>query len=108
MKGRLYAALLEDLKIMRWHANLARGSLITADVYLRRLGNFCETSKITPDKLVSLDEDALHDLLLDTVTRMERNYTGSYTKSVIKALKSWLSHNGIARAQRPLFSTLIH
>ena len=95
MKGRLYAALLEDQKITRWHANLARGSLITADVYLRRLGNFCESYKITPDKLVSLDEDALHDLLLDTVTRMERNYTGSYTKSVIKALKSWLSHNGI-------------
>ena len=95
MKGRLYAALLEDPKIKRWHANLSRGSLITADVYLRRLGNFCESSGITPDKLVTMDEEALRDLLLDTVTSMEKNYTGSYTKSVVKAVKSWLSHNGI-------------
>jgi len=42
-----------------------------------------------------MDEASLRDMLLDTVTSMERNYTGSYTKSVIKAVKSWLSHNGI-------------
>jgi hypothetical protein len=57
MKRRSYAPLLDDPKIKRWHANLARGSLITADVYLRRLGNFCETSGITPDKLATMDED---------------------------------------------------
>jgi hypothetical protein len=90
-----YAPLLDDPKIKRWHANVARGSLITADVYLRRLGNFCESSGISPDKLVAMDEEALRDLLLDTVTEMEKKYTGSYTKSVIKAVKSWLSHNGI-------------
>ena len=95
MKRRSYAPMLDDPKINRWHANLARGSLITADVYLRRLGNFCESSGITPDKLVAMDEESLRDLLLDTVTGMEKKYTGSYTKSVIKAVKSWLSHNGI-------------
>ena len=95
MKGRLYAALLEDQKITRWHANLARGSQVTADVYLRRLGNFCESTQITPQKLIEMDEEALYNLLLDTVTGMEKKYTGSYTKSVIKAIKSWLAHNGV-------------
>jgi len=95
MKGRLYAALLEDPKIMRWHANLARGSQVTADVYLRRLGNFCESKEITPQKLVTMEEEALYNLLLDTVTGMEKKNTGSYTQSVIKAIKSWLAHNGV-------------
>jgi hypothetical protein len=95
MKGRLYAALLEDPKIMRWHANLARGSQVTADVYLRRLGNFCKSKKITPQQLATMEEEALYNLLLDTVTNMEKKNTGSYTQSVIKAIKSWLAHNGV-------------
>jgi len=95
MKGRLYAALLEDPKISRWHSNLARGSQVTADVYLRRLGNFCESTQITPQKLLTMDEEELYNLLLDTVTNMEKKNTGSYTQSVIKAIKSWLAHNGV-------------
>ena len=95
MKGRLYAPLLEDPKIKRWHQNLARGSQVTADVYLRRLGNFCESTKTTPQQLAAMNEEDLHNLLLDTVTGMETNYTGSYTQSIIKAIKSWLKHNGI-------------
>jgi len=95
MKGRLYATLLEDPKIKRWHLNLARGSQVTADVYLRRLGNFCESTKITPQRLIAMDGEAIYNLLLDTVTNMEKKNTGSYTQSVIKAIKSWLTHNGI-------------
>ena len=95
MKKRFYAGLLDDPKIRRWHANLARGSQVTADVYLRRLGNFSESTQITPNKLVEMTEEELYNLLLDTVTGMEKKYSGSYTKSVIKALKSWLAHNGV-------------
>ena len=75
MKERLYAALLEDPKIKRWHTNLARGSQVTADVYLRRLGNFCESTKITPQRLAAMEEEELYNLLLDTVTSMEKNHT---------------------------------
>ena len=67
-----YAPLLDDPKIKRWHANVARGSLITADVYLRRLGSFYESSGIIPNKLVGMDEEALRDFLLDTVTERAR------------------------------------
>ena len=95
MKTPRYAYLLKDLKVKRWNANLARGSQVTADVYLRRLGNFCETNQTTPQKLAAMNEEALYDLLLDTVTGMEKTNAGSYTQSIIKALKSWLAHNGI-------------
>ena len=37
-KRAKYAFLLEDVALRRWYENVARGSRVTADVYLRRLG----------------------------------------------------------------------
>jgi hypothetical protein len=37
MSRAKYLHLLEDPEVKRWHQNVARGSRITADVYLRRL-----------------------------------------------------------------------
>jgi len=74
---------------------MSRGSQVTADVYLRRLGNYCNQHHTTPNKLLSYSEEELYNLLLDTITEMEKKYAGSYIQSIIKALKSWLSHNGI-------------
>jgi hypothetical protein len=42
-----------------------------------------------------MDEEDIYNLLLDTVTNMEKTYAGSYAQSVVKAIKSWLKHNGI-------------
>jgi hypothetical protein len=88
--------MLENKDIKRWYDNVARGSLITADVYLRRLGNFCQNQNLTQQKLLSMPEEELYNLFLDTVTRMQsEGYAGSYIHSTIKALKSWLIHNRI-------------
>jgi integrase len=95
MAKSVYRALLEDPDIDRWHKNLVRGSQVTADVYLRRLGNFSDTTGITPKQLTAMNEEQLHNLFLDTITEMEKKYAGSYIKSVTKAIKSWLQHNGI-------------
>ena len=68
--------LLSDPDVKRWHGNLARGSKITADVYLRRLGKFCETHHTTPIALKDLavkDIKTATDLLEDHVTMMETN-----------------------------------
>jgi hypothetical protein len=93
---RRYGRLLDDVEVRRWYENLARGSRVTADVYLRRLGAFCEGHGLTPRELASMDERELRDLLMDSVSAMEREgYAGSYIESVIKAVKSWLSHNYI-------------
>jgi len=94
-RRRKYSTLLEDEDTRRWYENMARGSHVTADVYLRRLGNFCQQNDTTPSNLLSRSEEELHNLLLDTVSAMEENYAGSYIQSVVKAIKSWLTHNGV-------------
>jgi hypothetical protein len=91
-----YASLLEDKTIRRWYDNVARGSVVTADVYLRRLGHFCHDLKLTPEKLLEMSESQLYDLFLDTVSKLEREgLSGSYIHSILKAVKSWLGHNRI-------------
>ncbi len=88
--------LLNDPDIKRWYDNVARGSRITADVYLRRLGNFCIQNKLTPNSLVSKKEKDLYNTLMDLVTSMERGgNAGSYITSTLKAVKSWLAYNDI-------------
>ena len=92
---RSHRTLLEDEDISRWHANVARGSQVTADVYLRRLGNFCGRFNVTPKSLVSMGEDERYNLMLDVISSLEEDYTGSYILSIVKAIKSWLGHNKI-------------
>jgi len=89
-----YTPLLADPEIRRWHANVARGSRITADVYLRRLGAFCSSHGLSFRDLLQMEERHLKNLLLDFITEMEeKGYAGSYIKSTVKAVKSWLRHN---------------
>jgi len=86
--------LLSDPEVRRWYDNIARGSIITADVYLRRLGLFCEKNNTTPKVLAEMDEASLTGLTLDNVTRLEaQDHAGSYIESIVKAVKSWLQHN---------------
>jgi hypothetical protein len=95
-RKRKYARLFEDADVTRWYDNTARGSRVTADVYLRRLGSFCDHHKITPEKLVRMNSKERFDLLLDFVSMMEqKGHAGSYIQSTLKALKSWLAHNRI-------------
>jgi hypothetical protein len=87
--------LLQDADVRRWFDNVGRGSPVTADVYLRRLAAFCESSRTTPKNLVSKGEGELYDLMLDCASQMEKaGNAGSYVESTLKAVKSWLNHNG--------------
>ena len=91
-----YAFLLEDVDVRRWYRNVARGSQVTADVYLRRLGAFCSHFGLTPKRLVSLGRDEIYNLLLDYVSDLEESgRAGSYIESALKAVKSWLAHNDL-------------
>ena len=90
------ARLLSDPDVKRWHGNLARGSKITAGVYLRRLGKFCETHHTTPIALKDLavkDIKTATDLLEDHVTMMETNGNApEYIGGFVKSVKSWLGY----------------
>ena len=91
-----YASLLRDVDVHRWYENVARGSQVTADVYLHRLGAFCNHFSLTPKRLASLGRDEIYNLLLDYVSDLEEaGWTGSYIESALKAVKSWLAHNDL-------------
>ena len=82
--------------IIRWKDDLARGSRATSDVYYRRLRGFCNQNNITPSNLIKMDVKEIKNLLLDNVSRLEKEgKQGSYTKGIIKSVKSWLSFNDI-------------
>lgn len=86
---------LKDPDIERWYRNVARGAQVTADVYIRRLGAFCEETRVKPGEITEMPEPKLRDLLLDYVTAEEKKgHAGSYIRSTLKAVKSWLAHNG--------------
>ncbi|MEM2825606.1 MAG: site-specific integrase, partial [Candidatus Bathyarchaeia archaeon] len=90
MAGRAkYGYLLNDVDVRRWYDNVARGSRVTADVYLRRLGSFCERFNVSPKQLIAMGEGDLYNMLLDYVSFLEGNgCAGSYIESALKAVKS--------------------
>ena len=91
-----YGYLLKDKDISRWKHSIDAGSRITGDVYLRRLGSFCTEMGKNPQELLKLKDKALADLIDDYVIRREeKGNAGSYIKSTVKAVKSWLLFNGI-------------
>jgi hypothetical protein len=80
--------------VKRRYDNVSRGSQVTADVYLRRLGHLCNESRKTLQELVVMKEEQLYDFFLDIVSRMEKEgRSGSYIQSQLKAIRSWLLHN---------------
>jgi hypothetical protein len=96
--------LLLNPDIKRWYDNLARGSTLTAEVRLRRLGKFCEEHNITPMEFVELgmrDTRALSDLLQDHISAMEeKGKAPGYIRSTLTAVKSWLHHFDIEVKRR--------
>ena len=80
--------------IRRWYDNVARGSQITADVYLRRLVNFCLEKSLTPTSMASMTVKQIEPLLMDYFTS-HQDFAGSYLHSTVKPVKSWLLANDI-------------
>lgn len=103
--GTHQAKLKDDVELRTWFNNLAQGSIITAEVYLRRLDAFCDEVKMTPQELAQIAPKELYNLLIEYVSKKtkeinpktERPFAPSYINSIVnKAVKSWLAHNDIA------------
>jgi hypothetical protein len=96
--------MLLDEDVRRWHDNLSRGSSITAEVYLRRLSLFCEKNGLSARTLVETaknDRKAVEDLVLDFVTKMEKEgKSPGYIAGLIKAVRSWLRYNDFELKRR--------
>ena len=93
------SVLLEDENILRWYKNIKRGSNITADVYLRTLGRFCEETGTTPQGLVSVGKKnakKVEDVLMDFIDKSEeKKRAPQYVECFKKAVKSWMEFNEI-------------
>jgi hypothetical protein len=95
-RGAKYKHLLADPMMERWNRSVARGSQITADVYLRRLGNVCLEGKIAPGDLVKRTNAERRNFIEDLISQMEdAKKAGSYIGSTMRAIKSWLAFNEI-------------
>ncbi len=64
-----WRGLLLDVDVQRWYDNVARGSLITADIYLRVLARFLAACDLGPKEYAALDGKTREDLLADAITK---------------------------------------
>jgi integrase len=94
-----YRILLENNSVRRWYENAGAGSKITADVYLRTLGLFCELNNTDPQKIVNMAKESprkFKEDFMDFVRSLEKQgKAGSYIVRFKKTLKSWLKFNDI-------------
>jgi len=99
MTSGKYSGLFRDEVFSRWFRNLARGSPITAEVAVRRVGKACEWLGTSPQGLLEWAErdlTGLQDSLEDLVSRLEgEGKSPGYILGVLKAVKSWLRYNGV-------------
>ncbi len=91
--------LLKDPDIQRWFNNLARGSIITAEERLRRLGRFCNQAGLTPRTLVEskrTDSEGFEKFIMDFVDQsFARGDKPTQVKNNLVTVKSWLAHFGL-------------
>jgi hypothetical protein len=94
-----YSRYAGDAHLKRWLSNLVRGSPITAEVALRRLGKLSELLGLSPGEMVESakrDLTSFQDMLEDTVAKLEsERKSPGYILGILKAAKSWLRYNDI-------------
>ena len=88
---------MDDRDVRRWHDNLAANSPITAEVYLRTLGLYCDLAHTTPKQILKDGPTKkFRDNFTDFVREMERKgKAGSYIIRFKKVIFSWLSYNNL-------------
>ena len=92
-RKRIFKKIEMDSELQRWYNSVKRGSVITADVNLRRMEAFCSIMKTDPHAMLELSDKDLTDLIDDFVTEMEDKSTPNYISSILKGVKSWLAFN---------------
>ena len=75
-----YEYLLEDEEVKRWFLNLKAKSILTATVYLRTMGLYCEMEKINPGEILKMaGSKEWKDGFIDFIRREEvKGNAGSY------------------------------
>lgn len=88
--------LSSDPNLKRWYNNTKHGSIITAEVGLRRVGRVCKLYNTTSQKLAKMSVKEATDFLMDLVTDLhDQGKQPKYIENFVKVLKSWFKFNGI-------------
>jgi hypothetical protein len=99
-----YSILLKDEDIARWLRNIERGSPITAEVALRRLGRACEMLQLTPKQMIARADENLksfQDSLEDLIFRLEKEKKSpQYIAGILKHVRLWLRYNDITLTRK--------
>ncbi len=96
-----YYYLLDDPHMKHRHDNVARGSVVTASIWLRRLGFIHKNFHKTPKDLAKMTSKEAANFMLDLVSIMERNgKRGGYISGVMKPMKNWFAWNEIPIVQK--------
>ena len=92
-----YDHLLKNKQVQRWFENLKAKSVLTATVYLRNLGHYCELNGTTPEQmLLEARKKDFQNRFMDFVRRLEKEgKAGSYIARFKKVVLSWTRFNGI-------------
>jgi integrase len=81
-------------EVERWERNLANGSPVYAQVSARRLRAFLREMEVSAEDLVALEPRRLRNLIEDYLAiEKKRGHAGSYVRTTLKAIRSWLIHN---------------
>lgn len=103
-----WAYLLEDEDLERWYRVTARGSRLTAEVSLRRIGKACGLLGLDPKGMVEAAQGDLMgfaDKVDDIVTHLEEEgLSPGYIEDIVQSIKSWLKHNGVELTRRIVIS----
>ena len=101
MTGNKYEYLLNNKDVKRWCEGVRRGSVITADVNIRRIGKFTEITGKNPWDMLEMNQKNLTDLIDGFITEMEKHgFAPNYISSTLKAVKSWLAHNNVTLGRK--------
>lgn len=99
-----YLALQMDEGVARWLRNIERGSPITAEVALRRLGRACEMLQLTPKQMVAKANENLklfQDMLEDFFFQLEKEKKSpQYIAGILKHVRLWLRYNDITLTRK--------
>ena len=97
-KGK-WRTLFKDPDVERWFTSTERGSPITADVWLRRLGRASDLLSLGPNGIIEearKDPKGFTDRVDDMVSALEgEDMSPGYIDGILKALKSWLRYNDV-------------
>lgn len=85
--------------MVRWLRNLERGSRVTAEVSIRRLGKACNLLGLSPERIVAEANDnpkQFQDSLEDIVSKLEdESKAPGYVATIVKVIRSWLKYNNV-------------